>query len=296
MSQPSQFDKSLLPCPFCGSEPRFLPFKAGFYEEKVICDYCGFSIEGGYEKSAEKWNTRATLSAVVPTGWIRVKDRLPNNHQHCLVWLDGASVACIATLNRRHENSLGSDLIYYFVLGQGAGERQLEEVTHWMPLPSAPNAERDNIHSIDGGPMPVLPDSPGVEAPAYTPSHVAPSGPPLARTSESGTRDLLHHARTIVDNGPFHRGSEQYAILNSALNQLEARMSSASSSIGEREPEWRADEEYVVASRYQLQRIYHALLDGKFYEDYDAATKMTGWLRGMLNSPATPSASGDSHG
>ena len=58
--------------------------------------------------------------------------------------------------------------------------------------------------------------------------------------------------------------------------------------------------EMVAASRYVLQRIHNALLSGKFYEDYDEAAKMTGWVRSMANGAplshttlatgATPSA------
>ena len=31
-------------CPFCGSIPRYLEFKAGFYTERVICDNCNFYL------------------------------------------------------------------------------------------------------------------------------------------------------------------------------------------------------------------------------------------------------------
>ena len=78
-----------------------------------------------------------------PSGeaWIPVSECLPNNHQHCLIWLDGAKLPCIGTLNRRHAHSIGSELVYYFAIANGSGDRLLEEVTHWMPLPPKPTKE-----------------------------------------------------------------------------------------------------------------------------------------------------------
>ncbi len=42
-------DPTFRPCPFCNGTPRYLPHKAGFYTERVICDPCGFYL------SPEKW-------------------------------------------------------------------------------------------------------------------------------------------------------------------------------------------------------------------------------------------------
>lgn len=39
-------------CPFCGEFPRYLPFKAGFYYERVICDTCEFHL------TPNEWETR----------------------------------------------------------------------------------------------------------------------------------------------------------------------------------------------------------------------------------------------
>jgi hypothetical protein len=55
---PASAEVELLPCPFCGGEARYLPWKAGFYCERVICDSCDFHLDG----EPAKWNTRA-LSA-----------------------------------------------------------------------------------------------------------------------------------------------------------------------------------------------------------------------------------------
>lgn len=103
-------------------------------KEGDLCDDCNAQIE------AHLKDIFASHEPEHGEGWISVKDRLPNNHQHCLIWLDGAALPCIGTLNRRHAHSLGSELIYYFALGNAAGDRQLDEVTHWMPLPSEPFA------------------------------------------------------------------------------------------------------------------------------------------------------------
>ena len=86
---------------------------------------------------------RAAPPTTKPSGeaWIPVSECLPNNHQHCLIWLDGAKLPCIGTLNRRHAHSIGSELVYYFAIANGSGDRLLEEVTHWMPLPPKPTKE-----------------------------------------------------------------------------------------------------------------------------------------------------------
>lgn len=32
------------PCPFCGNEPRHLPYKYGYHTERIICDSCNFYL------------------------------------------------------------------------------------------------------------------------------------------------------------------------------------------------------------------------------------------------------------
>lgn len=49
---------SHFPCPFCGSEPRYLPLKCGFYKEALICDTCNFSLP------PIKWNTRVVVKPI----------------------------------------------------------------------------------------------------------------------------------------------------------------------------------------------------------------------------------------
>ncbi len=45
--------RSFKPCPFCGKPPRHLPFQAGFWSERVICDGCDFHL------SPEAWEVRS---------------------------------------------------------------------------------------------------------------------------------------------------------------------------------------------------------------------------------------------
>jgi len=49
-----------LPCPFCGCAPRYLEHKAGFYSERVICDYCGFHLP------PKTWELRSNARADLP--------------------------------------------------------------------------------------------------------------------------------------------------------------------------------------------------------------------------------------
>lgn len=51
--------KKFKPCPFCGSEPRYLPLKPGFYVERVICDQCAFWT------TPETWENRVNEDSVM---------------------------------------------------------------------------------------------------------------------------------------------------------------------------------------------------------------------------------------
>jgi hypothetical protein len=48
-------------CPFCGTAPRWLEAKSGFYTERVICDNCNFHFDG--EHCIDSWNTRVAAQS-----------------------------------------------------------------------------------------------------------------------------------------------------------------------------------------------------------------------------------------
>ena len=69
------------------------------------------------------------LVRAAPTvgGWISVKDRLPDNEQDVLAYLDNGEETRIAPCN--YANGVWFDCTMNCVV-------VLEHVTHWMPLPS----------------------------------------------------------------------------------------------------------------------------------------------------------------
>ena len=51
----------LLPCPFCGSQPRVLEYQSGFNPRRIICDTCRLHKESnGRDTADDLWNKRYT--------------------------------------------------------------------------------------------------------------------------------------------------------------------------------------------------------------------------------------------
>lgn len=115
----------LLPCPFCGyHSPWIMDLK---YDEvfkfAIKCPICTACIANNEseEKIIEAWNRRSS-------GWISVKDRLPENKQIVLVITEFGEMAVCRTDINTHN--------YIFMLNDTS--LQTKKVTHWMPLPEAP--------------------------------------------------------------------------------------------------------------------------------------------------------------
>jgi hypothetical protein len=89
----------------------------------AVCEY--FHFENGRnldERCAlENWEKYF----VPKQEWISVDERLPENYEHCLLFLDNETME----IGCYHETS------NKFVVG---GLVTLNMVTHWMPLPEAP--------------------------------------------------------------------------------------------------------------------------------------------------------------
>lgn len=121
--------EKLLPCPFCGGESRIREYKdVEFLIHNadcfmVQCDRCGCgtSYEATKAEAIAAWNRRAS-------GWISVKDGLPDNMQYCAVVRNTWDATCA-----RFEHDAFVGLLR--VDGEGF---EYDDVTYWMPLPEEP--------------------------------------------------------------------------------------------------------------------------------------------------------------
>ncbi|MDI0636716.1 DUF551 domain-containing protein [Escherichia coli] len=72
-------------------------------------------------------------SPVTPDGWISCSERMPDDGQHVIILCDGAFV-----LYAQYRDSEFFDVVRN---GEEFFETQSRNVTHWMPLPAAPQQE-----------------------------------------------------------------------------------------------------------------------------------------------------------
>lgn len=113
----------LLPCPFCGEMPEVENISG-------VLISCSCKLEpgvyGDIDKATTLWNTRADR-------WIPVSERLPEKNTPVLVYIP-------------HENPIPMELydgggdIVWSGIGDSLNFAELDEVTHWMPLPLPPKA------------------------------------------------------------------------------------------------------------------------------------------------------------
>lgn len=106
--------EKLLPCPFCGGLPAIKEFDDG--SGGVFCTKCKFQplTHATYnrledkQRAIEDWNRR-------PDSWIPVTERLPEEGDTVLMW---------------HKEGFVMLAVNMF--------DEMDDVTHWMPLPEPP--------------------------------------------------------------------------------------------------------------------------------------------------------------
>lgn len=169
-SQAEPDDSGLLPCPFCGSPAEHYP--DGDMEGYIImcgnkngdCNLQTFGFTTP-EEAEKAWNTRAAIpqtgnfrenpisstnnfrkiadtstnSPVIPDGWISCSERMPDKGQRVLVCVDFDS-STVTPLVKEAEYTSST-----FRIGPNTiNTTGKPSVTHWMPVPAAPEPETMN--------------------------------------------------------------------------------------------------------------------------------------------------------
>lgn len=104
---------NLKPCPFCGGEPKLM-------QAWVECKKCRAmaAVSGARNDAISAWNRRFGSGIDVggtEDGWIPVTERLPDEGDTVLMWhKDGFVMLAVNMFD------------------------EMDNVTHWMPLPAPP--------------------------------------------------------------------------------------------------------------------------------------------------------------
>jgi hypothetical protein len=124
------------------------------------------------------------------------------------------------------------------------------------------------------------PDWDRIAAATSAPSHVAPNAERVRLILKGYADSYRQMDRDKESDGSVMAGSVYADFTNNIIPQVLEAIACAPSTIAPM-PQDGKPMEMVAASRYMLQRIHNALLSGEFYQDYDEASKMTGWVRSM---------------
>lgn len=127
MEPESVMTDNLLPCPFCGERAHM---------HAVNGPYCGnfecaLHLVSGFNLDA--WNKRSWQAARTVPEWISVTDRLPEQDVSFLAVTDCGGDIYISTMRLTVLISKNS---------KPDGDFIRERVTHWMPLPAAPEPKK----------------------------------------------------------------------------------------------------------------------------------------------------------
>jgi Lar family restriction alleviation protein len=145
-------DRTLLPCPFCGSPDVEIAYPPEPEDHEtggtIACRACSVGCDfecgsRGVSYLVEQWNRRAS-------GWISVEERLPDFDQFVYLWLPngeawraGASAELCVGFRSFEAEPDDDDCGWRWALiglriGFFPGDAAPELVTHWMPLPEPP--------------------------------------------------------------------------------------------------------------------------------------------------------------
>ncbi|NUH55867.1 restriction alleviation protein, Lar family [Citrobacter portucalensis] len=136
-------ENGLMPCPFCGGKARQLTIEQDndphFGGDVITCTECGASshVEFGFKENLKSaWNSRAAMlqagnSPVIQDGWVACSERMPEN--------DDMVNIVIKHVDGSHYVFTGQWWGSYWNTDSDCIDN--ENVTHWMPLPAAPQQE-----------------------------------------------------------------------------------------------------------------------------------------------------------
>ncbi len=138
MTNPSDIDRELLPCPFCGCEAELMPWSGPSYTVECNSGKKHFGITTHYFKiesnAVEAWNTRAQPEwrdiSTAPKDGTFVLTCMPFACPSVSAW---QTYFDISRFGKDPETFMTEDgFIMYWV--------EVEyQPTHWMPLPKAPS-------------------------------------------------------------------------------------------------------------------------------------------------------------
>jgi hypothetical protein len=99
-------------------------------------------MDTGFEAGAE-----SGAGAGGEDGWISVEDRLPEGGETVLAWAGDHIV--LERWMERHESPVGWCSVT-IPIGPAWDDHEFEDITHWMPLPSAPRATPAKANDGEG--------------------------------------------------------------------------------------------------------------------------------------------------
>ena len=135
----------LEPCPFCGGEAELygvphIPSGWDYIPRCKTTSCCGRQAKkySSREIAISAWNRRAG-------GWIPVSERLPDTSTLVLVYDHEVALPGWYGIDRAEQDDGGATPHWHLygmaLFGRG---NHLKQVTHWMPLPAAPETERSD--------------------------------------------------------------------------------------------------------------------------------------------------------